>query len=512
MTATVHGVRWQHRALLVLICFGTLIRSHRLGERVIDHDEAFSWRLIQYPVGELVGRTAADVHPPLYYLLLKAWAAAWGTSLPSLRGFSVLFGGLCLPVMYLLCAELEAHGRPPGAVPHSPNAGPVFATFLAAVHVNQVTLSRDARMYALGTFLAGLTAWLLLRALRAPARWAVWWGAYGAAVAAFCYTHYYALFTVAAQALFAAGDLLIRARRGGLRPVVPAALGLVAAVASAAVLYLPWLPVVRAQIGDVQAHYWIPALTPHGLWGAVGSWATGQQGPVAGLAVLLIESLFLGTLWRAPRPAAFLLLQAAGPWALAVGISALWGTPILWERYLAFAQLPLLACWSVVWSRLPGAASRLGLAAALAAFGVYALHPSAGPAPGHRSGLVPLVEYLRNHYEPGDVIWVNGPSQVNRLRYYAGRFGRPELQVQCTPERVAGVGHVPHLSSLHAGEVAPGLGCGPSPVPRRIWTATASDDLIRSMPEGTRLVCRRTFAAGGESTTRYALLLFTRDD
>ena len=43
---------------------------------------------------------------------------------------------------------------------------------------------------------------LTVRALRGVTRERRWWIAYGVAVAAFCATHYYALFTVAAQAVF----------------------------------------------------------------------------------------------------------------------------------------------------------------------------------------------------------------------------------------------------------------------------------------------------------------------
>ena len=78
--------------------------------------------------------------------------------------------------------------------------GALFSALLMAVHPSQVNYSRVERMYSLGVLLAGLSAWLLLRALRASRRQRCWWAAYGVAVAALCYTHTYALLTVFAQA------------------------------------------------------------------------------------------------------------------------------------------------------------------------------------------------------------------------------------------------------------------------------------------------------------------------
>lgn len=178
-------------ALLLILVLGTVLRSYHLGFSRLETDESFSWRLTQYSSEELIRRTVADVHPPLYYLLLQAWTAGLGSSPAALRGFSVLFGVLCIPMMYLVCLEsFTGASKPPETSSRMSHLGALFSAFLVAVHVTQVVPGRTARMYSLGVFLAGLTGWLLLRALRATRRQAWWWTGYGVAVAAFCYTHY----------------------------------------------------------------------------------------------------------------------------------------------------------------------------------------------------------------------------------------------------------------------------------------------------------------------------------
>ena len=42
----------------------------------IWYDEVFSLGLVRKPVGELISITARDVHPPLYYLILKLFLTA----------------------------------------------------------------------------------------------------------------------------------------------------------------------------------------------------------------------------------------------------------------------------------------------------------------------------------------------------------------------------------------------------------------------------------------------------
>ena len=59
-------------------------------------------------------------------------------------------------------------------------------------------------MYSLGAALVAFSSWALFRAIRSPRQKAPW-GLYGALTLLLLYTHYYALFSVAAQALFLVG-------------------------------------------------------------------------------------------------------------------------------------------------------------------------------------------------------------------------------------------------------------------------------------------------------------------
>ncbi len=52
-------------------------------------DESFSYGMVQHDFTEIIRRTAYDVHPPLYYVLLKAWTLLFGDTQTAIRLFSV---------------------------------------------------------------------------------------------------------------------------------------------------------------------------------------------------------------------------------------------------------------------------------------------------------------------------------------------------------------------------------------------------------------------------------------
>lgn len=63
----------------------------------VDWDEAYSLRMmIKFSLKEMIEVTAADIHPPLYYLLLRGFCALFGTEIFALKLFSVLFTGLTM--------------------------------------------------------------------------------------------------------------------------------------------------------------------------------------------------------------------------------------------------------------------------------------------------------------------------------------------------------------------------------------------------------------------------------
>ena len=82
--------RLQNVCLGLQIIFSVVIFAMLSGGIGIDYDEAFSWDVVvNHDVSGILAATAADVHPPLYYLIVKASFAVFGESMKVMLWTSV---------------------------------------------------------------------------------------------------------------------------------------------------------------------------------------------------------------------------------------------------------------------------------------------------------------------------------------------------------------------------------------------------------------------------------------
>lgn len=297
----------------------------------IWQDEVFTLKLIRHPVAELVALTAVDVHPPLYYLLVKGAVALlpWAPVIPLAKLVSLLPYGLLLAGAGL--AGLRRGG------PVRLAAG-VFALCLGGMP-KLLDYGTEIRMYSWGLFFVtgGLLAgWYTARTGRRRG-WAALVG-FGLLAA---YTHYFACVAVAVAYLaLLVWQLVRRDRKGLLRWAVAAAVTVAA--------YLPWLFVLLAQLRTVKGSYWIEPIT--------GATVAGYGSFLLGGGSLWVAVALVTVLWLAGRPrgAAGLFTGAAllcPVWTIAVGLTAsALVRPVFVARYL----VPELGC---LW---------LGIAVALA--------------------------------------------------------------------------------------------------------------------------------------------------
>jgi hypothetical protein len=416
--------------LFVILLVGAGLRLDRLGFDDLVADEAFSWRMSRYPLMDIVRRAHQDVHPPLYYIVLKLWAALWGDSPVALRSLSVIMGLASIPLGWLLWVEVEGEQTKRGDTKRYGGYGGVLVASLLALHAVQIIQSRNVRMYAGGMALAALSAWLLWRALHARRRAAVWWTAYGLNVAALGYTHYYALLPVGGQIIFAIGDLISRRREAYFRRGI---LGLLGSLTMALLLFAPWIPVLQSQAARVRDYYWFDAPTLSCLSASVVRWSTGlnlsPRLPMLWLTVA--AALAAWGFWRGLRSVRFLLLQAVFPWVSALAVSLMIQRSFVLDRYLFFAQFFFIVLCGSVWSRCRRSWPQACLAIVLyALFGFGALREVS-----HRTDRPPAIyntaKYLSRNATNEDLIVTGSPRGLNRLSYYLHQEGAIHLQVRC---------------------------------------------------------------------------------
>lgn len=211
-------------AIAALIASAALCAS-QLSARSTWGDEICSLFAVTLPgLAETWKYLVNDVHPPLYFLLLKAWVAVFGDSLEAARAFSIVavVGGVGLVGLT-------------GRRFFSARAG-LWAVLFSGFTPFLIYHSVHARMYGLLFFVAALVvfAGLWVREYPRPARLAL----LVAAGVALLYTQYIGVFLLAGV-FVGAGLLSLDSRR---KFVFWLAAGVVTAL-----VFAPWVPIFIRQ-------------------------------------------------------------------------------------------------------------------------------------------------------------------------------------------------------------------------------------------------------------------------
>lgn len=165
----------------VIILAGLVLRlGPVLEQRDFWYDEAFTGILIKQPWGEMNQMIFDDVHPPLYYWLVKPWASVFDYTSFGIRAFSLLMGVITIWSVYWIGKKM-----------FSERAG-LLGALITTVSPFAIQYSQEARMYSLFGLLMIWATWFFYRALKHN-EWRDWmlWGIFGGLS---FYTHYLALF------------------------------------------------------------------------------------------------------------------------------------------------------------------------------------------------------------------------------------------------------------------------------------------------------------------------------
>ena len=431
-------------AFLLLVLLGAFaLRLFRLDWQSLWWDEGISLHLATSPLVAVLADRLDNIHPPLYFLLLKGWLALTGVSVFTARYFSVLASWLQVALLYAVARRWLARETA------------VLAAVLGAVSAVSVIYAQEVRVYALLPLvylgLLGVTRELTRPRSAGKQRWAAWAVFAGLAWLGL-HLHYISFFAVAFVSLWAL-LVFVRGRRLG---DLGALVGTEIAVLLAS---LPWFWSALANWGAVQGEasagtFVTDAAPPLFLVGQVwGFHLTGLAGAlgrpwllwlVALTAVLLAGLVVWRLAEKETRGKTAVLL---GQWLLPLG-SAL----VVWlvrsfshPRYVAmYVPGLLLLVAYVAW---PAATKKDGLVmkawgwllltavllSSLAGLGLYFF--DRGVAKDDVRG---AAQYLETTVEAGDLILVpdtdwslpfeySGPAQVAMPGWDAGGDGWTNL-------------------------------------------------------------------------------------
>ena len=137
----------------LILLLAAVIRFTGLVKRDFWYDEAFTGIAAKESFHDMTVMIINDVHPPLYYLALKAFASFFSYSVFGIRLFSAIFGVLCVWAVYLVAKELFNRSVA------------LWSAFVVAVSPFAIQYSQEARMYSMLVFLILISAYFFLKGL-----------------------------------------------------------------------------------------------------------------------------------------------------------------------------------------------------------------------------------------------------------------------------------------------------------------------------------------------------------
>lgn len=286
------------------------------------YDEAYTWIVAGRPLADMIAATGADVHPPLWYLLVKAAALIRPETIESARWLPCLFSIGSLFVFWSLSRAVGT-ARP----------ARLWAFLAMSIMPVQLFYAAELRMYSFLEFLVLVQLWSIYRGR---------WGVYGAATLAGLYTHNYGILygvVFGAVAFYKYMFRRVPARVAGVTPdTLPVFL---AALIVPWVLYLPWVGVLIKQILFVGsgAHWEQPINAGDVLSVMLSASVAGKYPPgTAAVIYIVFMGALLGAVYAAIQKRRLILIAwALGPFMLAVAGSVVMVPMLLFRGLLGSA-------------------------------------------------------------------------------------------------------------------------------------------------------------------------------
>ncbi|MCC6590339.1 MAG: hypothetical protein IT168_26840 [Bryobacterales bacterium] len=320
-------------AWVALVLLAAFLRIHSLPVEAIDGDELFSRRAVTASWEEGYQAVRTDiVHPPLYYLVLKACVGIAGAGVTALRLVSLLAAILAISAVFAI-----------GLVVPYLRGPALLASLLIALNDLHIFYSQQARSYSLYCALIALFvlwAFLLDEYQSRPA----FWIAGALLMIAIVHTHYFGVLFIAC--------VLIPVWRSKLPR--PSNMAVLMAAAATAVASIPWLVVLIGAIrekGTVDNVNWEPLPDFYALRASIGK-MFGIPDIPRGTSLVLLLGLTLAIIGilsarrHVPgRLLAMLGLLAAGPSMLLFVLGRQpFGMHVFAERHL----LPSIIAWTLL--------------------------------------------------------------------------------------------------------------------------------------------------------------------
>lgn len=386
----------------LLFCLAFALRLYRLEAQSLWADEGNSAAMALRDFYSIALHSAADIHPPLYYWLLKLWTILLGTSEWALRSLSVFLGVLLVALIYALGKEFWDEKVA------------LVSMALAAFHPFQVYYAQEARMYILVALLGAFSFWSALR----------WWkkesfraGAiFVLATAMGLYTHYsFPLIMVVQNLAFL---LLLTAnsfrRRIGIKGYI-ARWFLLQVLPF--ILYAPWAFIAIKRLISWPAIAEYSALTA--IKEALGALTFGPVSKQPLASALMVFSLFLtgsGFYWRKSWQVVVILWAwLLAPFLMMVLLGLFRGAYL---KFLLISAPPFCLLLALSFSDLKGFVRAAGAFSFMCVLLLFSVTLKDLYFHFTKDDYRSIARYIEATEKPGDLIILNAPGQIDVFNYY----------------------------------------------------------------------------------------------
>lgn len=240
----IQSVHWPSSlvVLMGLVLVNAVVKGWYLGLNSLANDEPFSVYHAQMDVGSIVRLLSTGNNPPLYEIVLHYWIQIFGISEISVRFPSLIFS--CISVVFMFKIGKDFFNRRVA----------VMASFVFIFSNYHIALTHESRVYALLGCLALISMYLYLGLHRRAeiGESAVDYSAFfvlGLVNTLLIYAHYFGFMFLLVQAIHAA------MRHRIFRPYWK---GVLIAVITMLLLYLPNIPILLHRFSESAHGTWIP--------------------------------------------------------------------------------------------------------------------------------------------------------------------------------------------------------------------------------------------------------------
>lgn len=224
--------------IFILLVLATITKS------TIWFDEAFGAYIVHFNFLDIARYTATDVHPPLYYWILKLWTDFFGTTELAFRSLSLIFGASAITFGFLLVKRL--FGRKAAWV----------SLLLLVISPMLIRYGQEARMYTLSATITLAATYVLAYAAESKKRRP--WVIYGILVGLGMWTHYFTAIVWLAHWAWRAIVVRQSGKRGKEFKKAFFTKNWILAHIVAVGLFVPWIPLMLVQLTIIQAAgFWI---------------------------------------------------------------------------------------------------------------------------------------------------------------------------------------------------------------------------------------------------------------